>query len=328
LSRGGWIPAQSLPQHDFGRGGNDVLVIGQCSFYYETVCVCIVTIIEAINNAANLLSTAGITNARFDAEVLLAHFIRKDRAWLITHRDDTLNDEDRRDFDEAIQRRTRRKPLQYIIGNQEFWGLEFRVTPDVLIPRPETEFIIEATLAIMQKRNQPARIIDLCTGSGCIAVSLAKELTSAHVIATDASKKALAVARENARNHGVTDRIRYLEGDLFEPLEELDIRGQIDIIVTNPPYVRSGDLTALQPEVRDHEPALALFAGSEGTEIAAKIISNAPEYLKKNGALIMEMGLGQAEALKLMFEATNEYAKPEILKDLAGIDRVIVAKKL
>jgi len=286
-----------------------------------------VTIIEAINNAANLLSTTGITNARFDAEVLLAHFIRKDRVWLITHKDDALNDEDCRDFDDAIQRRTRREPLQYIIGNQEFWGLEFKVTPDVLIPRPETEFIIEAALAIVQKRNRPVRIIDLCTGSGCIAVSLAKELTSAHVIATDASEKTLAVARENARNHGVADRIRYLEGDLFEPLEELDIRGQIDTIVTNPPYVREGDRTALQPEVRDYEPALALFAGPEGTEIAAKIIKFASEYLKKNGALIMEMGLGQAEALTRMVEATNAYAGPQILKDLAGIDRVIVVKK-
>jgi len=273
------------------------------------------------------LTAAGIINARLDAEVLLAHIIRKDRVWLITHRDDILDDKDRRDFDEAIRRRTRREPLQHIIGNQEFWGLAFKVTPDVLIPRPETEFIIEAALAIVQERNRQVRIIDLCTGSGCIAVSLAKELTSAHVIATDASERALAVARENARNHGVADRIRYLEGDLFDPLEELDIRGQIDIIVSNPPYVRAGDLPTLQPEVRDYEPELALVAGPEGTEIAAKIIKFAAEYLNKNGALIMEMGLGQAEALTNLVEATGAYAKPGILKDLAGIERVIVARK-
>jgi len=188
--------------------------------------------------------------------------------------------------------------------------------------------IIEAALEIVQDRNQRVRIIDLCTGSGCIAISLAKELAGAHVIATDASENALAVARENTRDHGVADRIRYLEGDLFEPLKELDIRGQIDIIVSNPPYVRESDLPALQSEVKDYEPLMALIAGPEGTEMAQRIIKHATEYLKKNGALIMEMGLGQSEALTRMTEATGAYGKPEVLKDLAGIERVIVAKKL
>jgi len=287
-----------------------------------------VTLAEAINNAATLLSTAGITNARLDAEVLLSHIILKDRVWLITHRDDVLDDNHQREFADVIQRRTRREPLQHIIGNQEFWGLEFIVSPDVLIPRPETEFIIEAALAIVQDRNTPVRIIDLCTGSGCIAVSLAKELTAARVIATDASEKALTVARENTRRHGVSEHIRFLLGDLFEPLEELDIRGQIDIIVSNPPYVQAGDLSTLQPEVRDYEPEMALIAGPGGTEIAKRIIQIAPEYLKKNGTLIMEMGLGQADALTRMVEATGAYGDRELLKDLAGIERVIIARKV
>ena len=286
-----------------------------------------VTLAEAINNAANLLSTAGITNARLDAEVLLSHIITKDRVWLITHRDDVLDDDHQRDFADVVQRRTRREPLQHIIGNQEFWGLEFIVSPDVLIPRPETEFIIEAALAIVQDRNTLVRIIDLCTGSGCIAVSLAKELTAARIIATDASEKALAIARENTRRHGVSEHIRFLLGDLFEPLEELDIRGQIDIIVSNPPYVQAGDLSTLQPEVRDYEPEMALIAGPEGTEMAKRIIQRAPEYLKKNGTLIMEMGLGQAEALTRMVEATGAFGNLERVKDLAGIERVIVARK-
>lgn len=273
------------------------------------------------------MTAAGITNARLDAEVLLRYVLGHNRAWILAHIQDALEAEHETIFDRIVIRRRNREPLQHIIGNQEFWGLEFKVTPDVLIPRPETEFIIEAALAIVQDRNKPVRVIDLCTGSGCIAVSLAKELTAAHVIATDASEKALAVARENARAHGVADRIRYLKGDLFEPLEELDIRGQIDIIVSNPPYVRAGDLSALQPEVRDYEPELALIAGPEGTEIAATIIKIAPEYLKPNGALILEMGLGQAEALAKMVEATGAYGKPGILKDLAGIERVIVAQK-
>ena len=286
-----------------------------------------VTLAEAIRNASNLLSAAGIANARLDAEVLLAHSIGKDRVWLITHRDDVLDDNHQRAFDDTIKRRTRREPLQHIIGNQEFWGLEFKVTSDVLIPRPETELIIEAALAIVQDRNRLLRIIDLCTGSGCIAVSLAKELTAARVIATDASEKALAVARENSRRHGVSERIRFLPGDLFGPLEELDIRGQIDIIVSNPPYVQAGDLSTLQPEVRDYEPAMALIAGPDGTEMAKRIIQIAPEYLTKNGALIMEMGQGQAEALTRIVESTGAYGKPDILTDLAGIERVIVVHK-
>jgi release factor glutamine methyltransferase len=287
-----------------------------------------VTVAEAINKAANLLSAAGITNARLDAEVLLSHITKKDRVWLITHRDDAFDDAYQQNFADVIERRSRREPLQHIIGNQEFWGLEFKVSPDVLIPRPETEFIVEAALAIMQDRNTPARIIDLCTGSGCLAVSLAKELTAARVIATDASEKALALARENTRNHGVSERIRFLFGDLFEPLEELDIRGQIDIIVSNPPYVQEGDLATLQPEVRDYEPEMALIAGPMGTEIAMRIIDNAPAYLKQNGALIMEMGLGQSGPLMRAVQATNTYGKPKILKDLAGIDRVLVVRKI
>jgi len=201
------------------------------------------------------------------------------------------------------------------------------VTPEVLIPRPETELIIEATLAIIHDRNRPARIIDLCTGSGCIAVSLAKELPVARILAIDKSAKALAVAKENAAQHGVSDRIRFLEGDLFHPLEELDWYGLVDIIASNPPYVQSGDLDTLQPEVRDYEPEMALIAGPEGTELAAIIINTAPAYLKKTGALIMEMGLGQAEALRKMAGKTGAYTTPEIMKDLAGIERVIVARK-
>jgi release factor glutamine methyltransferase len=286
-----------------------------------------VTVAEAINKAANLLSTAGITNARLDVEVLLSHIIEKDRVWLITHRDAVIDADDERNFADAIERRARREPLQHIIGNQEFWGLEFKVSADVLIPRPESEFIVEAALAIVQDRNAPVRIIDLCTGSGCLAVSLAKELPAARVIATDASEKALAVARENTRDHGVSERIRFLLGDLFEPLEELDIRGRIDIIVSNPPYIQECDLAALQPEVRDYEPEIALVAGPKGTEVAVRVISDAPPYLKQNGALIMEMGLGQSGQLVRAVQATNAYGKPDIVKDLAGIGRVIVVKK-
>ena len=231
-----------------------------------------------------------------------------------------------RSFALSIERRKLREPLQYITGDQEFWGLPFKVTPDVLIPRPETEFVVEAALTAVKENGMPV-IVDLCTGSGCIAISLAKELPKARIFATDRSDRALPVAQENARLNGVADRIRFLEGDLFGPLEELDLLGRIDCIATNPPYVRSGDLTTLQPEVRDFEPAMALFAGPEGTEIAERIIHQAPEYLKSGGSLIMEMGMGQTAALGQIIEDTHKFGPIEVVKDLAGIERVIITRK-
>jgi len=286
-----------------------------------------VTFAEVINNASTKLTTAGVTNARLDAEVLLSHIMSRDRAWLFTHIHDTLDDETRRVFESTVERRAKREPLQYIIGKQEFWGLDFIVTPDVLIPRPETELVVESALKIIKSMNQQVTIVDLCTGSGCIAISLAKELKAARVFAVDKSDKALTIAKENARKHGVSDCIRFLEGDLFQPLEMLDIRGGVDIIVSNPPYVQSGASDTLQPEVRDFEPAMALFAGPQGTEMHRKIIAGAPAYLKQHGALIMEMGLGQAKFLTKMAQEAGSYGAPEILKDLAGIERVIVVKK-
>jgi release factor glutamine methyltransferase len=285
------------------------------------------TFAEAINKAEQVLSTHGVPNARFDAEVLLRHALGRDRAWLLAHIQDGLADEHLGIFERAIKRRALREPLQYITGRQEFWGLDFLVTPDVLIPRPETELIMETALGSVSDRNKPITVVDLCTGSGCIAVSLAKELPSARIFATDTSAKALEVARENARGHGVSGGIRFLEGDLFGPLEELDIEDQVDIIVSNPPYVPSGDRRTLQPEVRDYEPAAALFAGADGMDIHRRIIEKAQRFLRGNGFLIMEMGLGQAEKLGQMVRDSGGYDSPRVLKDLAGIERVIVAQR-
>ncbi len=286
-----------------------------------------VTLIEAINGISTKLEAAGVANARLDAEVLLCHVLGKDRAWLLAHMPDALGDEDFRLFEQAGKRRAAREPLQYITGKQEFWGLEFMITPDVLIPRPETELVLESILATGQDRNRLLQIIDLCTGSGCIAVSMAKELPQARILATDKSAKALSIAGENARRHGVADRIRFFEGDLFTPLEELDIHGQVDIIAANPPYIPSADYGTLQPEVRDYEPEMALFAGPDGTEVHRRILEEAPAFLRNDGMLVMEMGAGQAEMLRQMARQASSYHPPEILKDLAGIDRVIVMRK-
>ena len=284
------------------------------------------TVIEAITSAAERLAAQGVENARLDAEVLLGHVLGKDRAWLVAHYPDGLDSVHLRSFDATVGRRAAREPLQHITGVQEFWGLPFTVTPDVLIPRPETEFVVEAAAAAASETPVPV-IIDLCTGSGCVAVSLSHVLPRARIFATDRSGAALDIARHNARRNGVADKIRFLEGDLFGPLGELDLTGRVDVIAANPPYVRSGDLAGLQPEVRDFEPELALIAGPEGTEVAERIIGAAPEYLRPGGSLIVEMGLGQAESLRRIIKAAGKYGPIDVLKDLAGIERVIVAKK-
>jgi release factor glutamine methyltransferase len=268
----------------------------------------------------------GVQNSRLDAEVLLGHVLNRDRAWLVAHYPDALDEGARRSYEGLLDRRAAREPLQYITGHQEFWGLDFVVTPAVLIPRPETELVVESAGMALDGVAYPV-IIDLCTGSGCIAVSLAREWAEAKFFATDRSPAALAVAQRNAERHGVADRIRFLEGDLFEPLAGLDIRGSIDVIVTNPPYVKSGELASLQPEVRDFEPEVALSAGTEGTEISARIISASPAYLRSGGWLIMEMGMGQGAMLYRLAERAGAYGKIEILRDLAGIERVITATK-
>jgi len=285
------------------------------------------TLIEAINRASEKLISAGISNARLDAEVLFSHIFVRDRAWIITHRNDALDEARLPLFEAAVNRRAHREPLQYITGRQEFWGLDFNVTPDVLIPRPETELVVESALKIIRPAGRAVVVVDLCTGSGCIAVSLAKESDTVRIFATDTSERALAVAKGNAQNNKVSDRIRFLEGDLFGPMVELDLQGRVDLIVSNPPYVRSGDVPALQPEVRDFEPQLALTAGPEGTEIQERIIDAAPGFLRQGGSLIMEMGQGQSEPLIGIVKDTCKYKIPEILQDLAGIERVIIARK-
>jgi release factor glutamine methyltransferase len=285
-----------------------------------------VTIAEAISAAETLLAAQNIENARLDAEVLLGHVLGRNRAWIITHNPDAFDEQFRLPYEDVIERRRRREPMQYITGIQEFWGLPFRVTPDVLIPRPETELIVEQAVQRLSYLDAPL-MIDLCTGSGCVAVSIARSIPQARIFATDRSAAALAVARENARGNGVADRIRFVEGDLFGPFEELDLDNRVHIITANPPYVRDSERPDLQPEVRDFEPGLALFAGPWGTEIAERIISDAPNYLRPGGSLIVEMGVGQAVTLRHAAERAEAFSQIDVLKDLAGIERVILATK-
>jgi len=222
-------------------------------------------------------------------------------------------------YDALVERRLRREPLAYITGEQEFWNLPFDVSPAVLIPRPETEGIVEAALKEFHDAGARLRIADVCTGSGCLAVALARERVNAAIIAADISAAALAVARQNAARHGVADRIQFTETNLLDGID-----GPFDLIVANPPYVRDVDRASLQPEVRDYEPALALFAGDDGLDVIRALLQQTPSRLAPGGVLMFEFGFGQSEAVRELIANTHGLTLKSIEKDLQGIDRIAV----
>ncbi|HEY7532831.1 MAG TPA: peptide chain release factor N(5)-glutamine methyltransferase [Nitrospiraceae bacterium] len=224
-----------------------------------------------------------------------------------------------------VTRRVGREPLQYLLGTQEFCGLDFAVTPDVLIPRPETELLVEQIVREIPV-EQPATIVDVGTGSGCIAVMLARLLPSARIIASDISEKSLEVARKNARRHAVEDRILWFAGDLLGPLADLELEGQIDLIVSNPPYIADADWAALQPEVQ-FEPKRALVAGRRGTECHERLLKESRSYLSPQGMLILEIGLGQGPAIRNLLGMVGGYEPASFVHDAAGIERVVMARR-
>jgi release factor glutamine methyltransferase len=259
--------------------------------------------------------------ARLDSERLLLHVLGKDRAWLIAHRHRSMHYELFDRFSQLTARRRRGEPIQYITGEAEFYGLPFRVTPAVLIPRPETEHSVEKVIALCQGIHQP-RIVDIGTGSGAIAVTLAHQLPHAQVTATDIFAQALAIARENATRNGVGERIRFLEGDLLAP-----IAGErFDIVASNPPYVSIGDRDTLDIEVREFEPHTALFAGPDGLYLYRRLIPQAAESLAPGGHIVIEIGYDQRDDLHNLLSATG-YTSIEFVPDLRGIARVAVARR-
>jgi release factor glutamine methyltransferase len=225
-------------------------------------------------------------------------------------------------YDAVIARRAAREPVPYITGRREFWGLSLEVTPDVLIPRPETELIVEATLDLFPDAAVPFRAADLCTGSGCVAIAIAHERPRASILATDISNAALAVARRNAVRHGVADRMQFECADLLQNLS-----GTFDLIAANPPYVRSGDRPALQPEVRE-EPDVALFSGPEGLDVTRRLIADAPPHLRHGAHLVFEFGLGQDVEIENLIAASRSLTLIEMRRDLQGIARTAVARRV
>jgi len=266
------------------------------------------------NGAARL---GHLPSARRDAELLLMRAANIDRAFLLTHPDASLTPEQLATYNQWIERRAQHEPIQYITGEQEFYGLPLRVTPDVLIPRPETEHLVEAALERLP-RNTPVTIADVGTGSGAIAIALAHSLPQASITALDTSPAALAVARHNAERHHLAGRIRFLESDLLAAVAS----ETFDAIVSNPPYV--SELEVLVPEVLNYEPYAALFAGCSGLDIYQRLIPQARHCLKPQGWLLMEIGHNQRDALAALLTGWNDI---DFVSDLQGIPRVAIVRK-
>jgi release factor glutamine methyltransferase len=290
----------------------------------EKSCVQIipVTLRAALASAISRLTAANVPSPRLNAELLLMFTLACDRAYLHAHPERKLSAEEQRRYDHALDERERGVPAQYITGHQEFWGMDFIVTPDVLIPRPETEHVIETVLRGVGRAPLPAallRIADVGTGSGCIALALARELPSAEIHATDISSAALEIARANASRLQLEARVQFHQADLLQGFES----GGFDLVVSNPPYVGASEEDQVQLEVRKYEPRNAVFAGPTGLEVIARIIPQARESLKPGGWLVMEISGTIAERVRGLLADWDEV---EIANDLQGIPRVAAAR--
>ena len=261
--------------------------------------------------------------ARMDAALLLGHLLGRDRGYMISHSEDSVPRELVDQYRQAVDRRAKGEPLQYITGHQEFFGLDFEVSPAALIPRPETELLVETAIDLMEGRDQPF-ICDVGTGTGCIAITLLVHLPKAKGLAIDISKDALELARRNASKHGVIDRITFLLSDCFEAVAEPD---QFDLIASNPPYVAEDAVSGLQREVRDFEPLVALTPGGDGLAVIKRLISEAQQRVRTGGYLLLEIGFDQRErVLRLIDE--ESWKVLDVHKDLQGIPRTVVLEKI
>ncbi|SRR5581483_2383192 len=276
-----------------------------------------------LRDATVRLAAAGSASPRLDAELLMAEALGVERVRVYVNANHALVDAALAHFRALVKRRASGEPVAYIIGHREFWSLDFVVTPAVLTPRPETELLVETALKLMASKAS-RRILDLGTGSGAIAVALAKEIAGAEIVATDIFRAALEIARANARQHGVDHRIAFFAGDLFAPVAAMT--GCFDLIVSNPPYIRRADIAALPRDVRDYEPRIALDGGADGLDFYRRIATEAPDYLSAGGFVAVEIGAGMgAEVAQLFAEAG--FADVRLEKDLAGLERVVSARR-
>jgi release factor glutamine methyltransferase len=263
----------------------------------------------------------GSTSPRLDAEILLAHACGWPRIQLYTHFDDILNEDVRARMRELVKRRAAHEPVAYLVGHREFFSLEFEINRDVFIPRPETETLVMETLEVIAGSSRP-RVLDVGTGSGCIAVAIAVHARTAAVTAIDLSEAALAVARRNAARHGIAERVTFLQGDLLEPLPDAP---HFDVIVSNPPYVATTDVDRLPPDVTGHEPHQALFAGADGLDTIRRLIEQSPQCLAPGGVLLIEFSPEQATGITALLTAHGAYTDVTIVRDLHQNLRVVRA---
>lgn len=283
---------------------------------------------DALRSGAEMLKLANIETPAVDAGVMLCHVLKKDRAYLYAHGEQELIPGAEGEYRALLQRRALGEPVQYLTGYQEFMGLGFRVNSHVLIPRPDTEVLVETVIThakTLPARNGLVRILDMGTGSGCIAVSLAHYLPESVVTAVDISAGALSVAAANAENLGVKGRVTFLQSNLFEQMSQpMEYRKSFDIIVSNPPYIPEGDIPELQREVRGYEPRTALDGGPDGMDFYRELAAKGIEYLKEDGMLAFEVGYNQAEEVAETMKAS--FRNIEIVQDLAQINRVVIGR--
>jgi len=287
------------------------------------------TVLEILDWSTHYLKDHHIENSRLNAELLLARSLNLSKEGLYAHLNGPFKEGEQKNFERLIKRRVSGEPLQYILGHQEFWSIDFKVDPRVLIPRPETELLVEQSLSILSgiPLGRPPFVMELGTGSGAIAISLAKEIKGIFILATDISREALLLAKENAKFAGVLRQIEFVNGDLFGPVRPLEDKGHFDLILSNPPYITRSEIQRLAREVKDHEPIVALDGGEDGMEFYRRIVSQAPCYLRKGGWLLLEVGEGQGEKVTHVIEKEGHFNRPERMKDLSGIERLVKARR-
>ncbi len=286
------------------------------------------TIRQSLEKLGAFLKQAGIENPEIEAEIILAHILAKDRFWLHLNPNSQIEKALEKEAWRIARRRANGEPLAYLTSEKEFWSLPFYVTPATLVPRPETELIVETLLKLAPKSEKELELADLGTGSGIIAVAIAKELPKSWIVAIDKSFRALKVAQRNAMRHGVEKQIAFVASDWLTAIKECGNSGPcFDFIVSNPPYVSTEEAQQLQREVKKFEPGEALFAGKKGTEAVEKIITEAPSHLADEGWLLCEIGWNQGSEIKQFTQLQGRYKNIAIIRDIAGLDRLLVAQK-
>lgn len=277
---------------------------------------------DALKSAKKNFIDAKIDTPGLDAEVLLAEVLHADRLSLYVHPEKILSDEEFSRFKNFVERRAKKIPVAYITGKKEFFGMNFFVTPEVLIPRPDTEILVQFVIDVLKNFSGGVKIADMGTGSGAICISILKNLPNATAATVDISPGAIEVAKRNAENLQVADRINFFPGNMFEPLSGK----KFDCIVSNPPYIPTDEIKNLQPEVKT-EPKIALDGGADGLNFYRQLVKAAPDFLSPNGFFAFEIGIGQAEEVKKIIRRDEKFCEIKILKDLSGIDRVVTARK-